>query len=195
MPDEHTGSEQFTDEDRAVLRIALPGRRRRAVRESVSNGVGSRRRTAAAGSGTDDHERVRRSACARQVFPFRGRVRTDARLRRRPAMGTGSEGVRALPSSSRRLPCGPLADHRRHAVFRLFPSSGSTALVVARYSSGAGGNRRGRIRSLALVGKLFPTMDPDHPSRYEPRTSSRRRTSVGSEAIRSTPPSCETRPT
>jgi hypothetical protein len=40
---------------------------------------------------------------------------------------------------------------------------GSTALVVARYSSGAGGTRRGRIRSLALVGKLFPTVDPDDP--------------------------------
>src|SRR5437667_5713208 len=39
---------------------------------------------------------------------------------------------------------------------------GSTALVVARYSSGAGGLRRGQIRSLALVGKLFPTVDPDH---------------------------------
>ena len=39
---------------------------------------------------------------------------------------------------------------------------GSTALVVARYSSGAGGNRRGQVRSLALVGKLFPTVEPDH---------------------------------
>ena len=39
---------------------------------------------------------------------------------------------------------------------------GSAALVVARYSSGAGGMRRGQVRSLALVGKLFPTMDPDH---------------------------------
>lgn len=39
---------------------------------------------------------------------------------------------------------------------------GSGALVVARYSSGAGGPQRGRIRSMALVGKLFPTMDPDH---------------------------------
>jgi hypothetical protein len=39
---------------------------------------------------------------------------------------------------------------------------GSTALVVARYSSGAGGMRRGQIRSMALVGKLFPTVDPDH---------------------------------
>jgi len=41
---------------------------------------------------------------------------------------------------------------------------GSAALVVARYSSGGGGNLRGRIRSLALVGKLFPTTDPDHPT-------------------------------
>jgi hypothetical protein len=41
---------------------------------------------------------------------------------------------------------------------------GKTALVVARYSSGGGGNFRGRVRSLALVGKLFPTTDPDHPA-------------------------------
>jgi hypothetical protein len=40
----------------------------------------------------------------------------------------------------------------------------SRALVVARYSSGAGGNRRGRLRSLALVGKLFPTTDAEHPT-------------------------------
>jgi hypothetical protein len=42
---------------------------------------------------------------------------------------------------------------------------GSSALIVARYSSGGGGNLRGSIRSLALVGKLFPTTDPDHPDR------------------------------
>ena len=41
-------------------------------------------------------------------------------------------------------------------------SSGREALVVARYSSGATGQRRGQLRSLALVGKLFPTTDPDH---------------------------------
>ena len=38
---------------------------------------------------------------------------------------------------------------------------GSSALVVARYSSGVA-MRRGHIRSLAMVGKLFPTTDPDH---------------------------------
>jgi hypothetical protein len=43
-------------------------------------------------------------------------------------------------------------------------AKGSEALVVARYSSGAGGNRRGRVRSQALVGKLYPTTDPEHAS-------------------------------
>jgi hypothetical protein len=42
-------------------------------------------------------------------------------------------------------------------------SRGRTALVVARYSSGAG-MLRGQLRSLALVGKLFPTTDPEHPT-------------------------------
>jgi hypothetical protein len=41
-------------------------------------------------------------------------------------------------------------------------AGGSTALAVVRYSSGGAGNRRGQIRSLAMVGKLFPTTDPDH---------------------------------
>ena len=39
---------------------------------------------------------------------------------------------------------------------------GSEALIVARYSSGADSNKRGQIRSLALVGKLYPTTDPNH---------------------------------
>jgi hypothetical protein len=41
-------------------------------------------------------------------------------------------------------------------------SKGSTALVVARYSTCCTETRRGRTRSLALVGKLFPTTDPRH---------------------------------
>jgi hypothetical protein len=41
---------------------------------------------------------------------------------------------------------------------------GRSALVIGRYSSGAGGLKRGQIRSLALVGKLFPTTDPNHPT-------------------------------
>jgi hypothetical protein len=39
---------------------------------------------------------------------------------------------------------------------------GSRALAVARYSTCCTETRRGRMRSLALVGKLFPTTDPSH---------------------------------
>ncbi|HUK34470.1 MAG TPA: hypothetical protein VLV86_11190 [Vicinamibacterales bacterium] len=41
---------------------------------------------------------------------------------------------------------------------------GRTALLVARYSTCCRETRRGHTRSLALVGKLFPTTDPDHPT-------------------------------
>jgi len=39
---------------------------------------------------------------------------------------------------------------------------GSQALAVGRYSTCCTETRRGRTRSLALVGKLFPTTDPHH---------------------------------
>jgi hypothetical protein len=42
-------------------------------------------------------------------------------------------------------------------------SMGSEALVVARYSTCCTETRRGHTRSLSMVGKLFPTSDPDHP--------------------------------
>ena len=41
-------------------------------------------------------------------------------------------------------------------------SKGSTALVIARYSTCCTETRRGRTRSLSMVGKLFPTTDPGH---------------------------------
>ncbi len=40
---------------------------------------------------------------------------------------------------------------------------GSRALTVGRYSTCCTETRRGHERSLALVGKLYPTTDPDHP--------------------------------
>jgi len=40
---------------------------------------------------------------------------------------------------------------------------GSRALVVGRYSTCCTETRRGHTRSLSLVGKVFPTTDPDHP--------------------------------
>ena len=41
---------------------------------------------------------------------------------------------------------------------------GSAALIVARYSACCTETRRGRYRSLSMVGKLFPTTDPAEPA-------------------------------
>lgn len=43
----------------------------------------------------------------------------------------------------------------------------SRALLIARYSTCCTETRRGRIRSLALAGKLYPTTDPGHPEKLE----------------------------
>jgi hypothetical protein len=40
--------------------------------------------------------------------------------------------------------------------------NGAHALVLARYSTCCRETRRGRTRSLAMVGKVFPTTDPEH---------------------------------
>jgi len=40
--------------------------------------------------------------------------------------------------------------------------NGSMALAIARYSTCCTETRRGHTRSLSIVGKLFPTMDPNH---------------------------------
>ena len=41
-------------------------------------------------------------------------------------------------------------------------STGSEALAIARYSTCCTDTRRGNTRSLSLVGKLYPTTDPNH---------------------------------
>lgn len=46
-------------------------------------------------------------------------------------------------------------------------AEGKEALVVGRYSTCCTETRRGYNRSLSLVGKLYPTTDPDHPDPLE----------------------------
>jgi len=43
---------------------------------------------------------------------------------------------------------------------------GSRALAIGRYSTCCTETRRGHARSLALVGKLYPTPDPNHPEPF-----------------------------
>ncbi len=46
--------------------------------------------------------------------------------------------------------------------------TGSRGLIVGRYSTCCRVPWRGRSRSLSMVGKLFPTVDPDHPAPLKP---------------------------
>jgi hypothetical protein len=50
------------------------------------------------------------------------------------------------------------------AAYTGYFAKGSDALLVARYSTCCKETRRGQLRSLSLVGKLFPTTDPNHPT-------------------------------
>lgn len=43
-------------------------------------------------------------------------------------------------------------------------AKGSRGLVIARYSTCCTETRRGHNRSLAMVGRVYPTMDPNHPN-------------------------------
>ena len=43
-------------------------------------------------------------------------------------------------------------------------ATGSRGLAVARYSTCCTETRRGQTRSLSLVGKIYPTTDPNHPA-------------------------------
>jgi hypothetical protein len=53
-------------------------------------------------------------------------------------------------------------DISKHTEYSGCFTKGSRALVVGRYSTCCTETRRGYTRSLALVGKLFPTVDPKH---------------------------------
>jgi len=50
----------------------------------------------------------------------------------------------------------------QHTEYTGYFRGGSSARLIARYSTCCSETRRGSMRSLSMVGKLFPTMDADH---------------------------------
>lgn len=157
----YLGTEQVTDEDRAY-----PGSRFSDVREAlfanpyqaVWGGAGERP--------WPTYE-VTLAGVVGGVLPF-GRPYTFAQAAQRAVdshadlrWGTDGKGYRRLLHPNAVCLTGRweiTEDSGYSGYFR----KGSHALAVGRYSTCCTETRRGHTRSLALVGKLFPTIDPHH---------------------------------
>ena len=77
--------------------------------------------------------------------------------------GPDRKGFRRLLHPNGVCLVGRWAIHAETAYSGYF-ARGRVALAVARYSTCCTETCRGQTRSLSLVGKLFPTTDPDHPT-------------------------------
>ena len=82
---------------------------------------------------------------------------------------------------------------RRERRIRGYFKPGSRALIVGRYSTVLHGTRSGHYRSLALVGKLYPTTDRDHPEPYRTANFITQEDLGGAGARRSMMPNSATR--
>ncbi len=158
----YIGTEQFTDEDRAYR-----GSRFSAVREAL---FANPYQTVWGGAGERPlpiYEATLASVLD-GALPF-GRPYTFHQATERTVdsqadlrWGTDGKGFRRLLHPNGVCLTGRweiTEDLGYSGYFRM----GSQALAVGRYSTCCTETRRGHTRSLALVGKLFPTTDPDHP--------------------------------
>ncbi len=96
-------------------------------------------------------------------LPYQFRAATERAVNSHADLrwGVGQEGYRRLLHPNGICLTGLweiAADTPYSGYFR----QGSRALIVARYSTCCTETRRGHMRSLSMVGKLYPTTDPNH---------------------------------
>ena len=156
------GTEQVTEEDRAYRGFALLGGMRRRIRQSVPESMGRCRRAGMAGLPSHALERIARRRCARGLpYFFRQAVARAVDSRADLRWGADRKGFRRLlhPNGICLTGLWEITEPTRYSgYFR----KDSRALVIGRYSTCCNATRRGQERSLSLVGKLFPTTDPNH---------------------------------
>lgn len=161
MEKEYLGSEQMTAEDRAYR-----GSRFSEVRDAVFANP-YQKVWGAGGEPPLPVYPVSLASVARGILPF-GRpsifrqaveraVDSHADLR----WGQDGKGFRRLLHPNGVCLTG-LWDITEDSGYTGYFAKGSRALVVGRYSTCCTETRRGRTRSLSLVGKLYPTTDPEH---------------------------------
>jgi hypothetical protein len=152
MATEAFGTEQTTDEDRAYR-----GSRFSAVREALFANPYQKVWGGAGEPPLPVYEVTLGSVlrCLRQAAERTVDSHADLRW------GTDGKGFRRLLHPNGVCLTG-LWEITEETPYSGYFRRGSRALAVGRYSSCCTESRRGHVRSLALVGKLFPTTDPGH---------------------------------
>jgi hypothetical protein len=154
MTDQALGIQAFTAEDRR--RVA--GSRFSVVRDAVFANP-YQPVWGAKGSGLFERFPVTFMPLVRWLLPAAKRVlASDSDLR----WGPDKKGYRRMLHSNGICMTGVwevVADTPYTGYFR----KGSRGLIIARYSTCCGETRRGNTRSLSMIGRIYPTTDPNHP--------------------------------
>ena len=161
MEPEYFGTEEVTEEDRAYK-----GSRFSEVRDALFANP-YQKVWRGDGEPTLPTYRVTLLSVLRGILPFgqpylfrqavQRAVDSHADLR----WGMGGKGFRRLLHPNGICLTG-LWEITEESEYSGYFRKGSQALVVGRYSTCCTETRRGHTRSLSLVGKLFPTTNPDH---------------------------------
>lgn len=161
MEPDYFGTEQFTDEDRAYK-----GSRFSEVRDALFANP-YQRVWGGKGEPPLPNYEVNLRGTLRGILPFGRRylfrqavertVDSHADLR----WGADGKGFRRLlhPNGVCLTGLWEITEETEYSGYFL---KGSRALIIGRYSTCCTETRRGHTRSLSLVGKLFPTTDPNH---------------------------------
>lgn len=161
MKPEYFGTEEFTDEDRAYR-----GSRFSEVRDAV---FGNPYQKVWGGDGEPPLPvyEVNLASALRGILSFGRRyffrqaveraVDSHADLR----WGAGGKGFRRLLHPNGVCLTG-LWEITQDTAYSGYFRKGCRAVIIGRYSTCCTEPRRGHTRSLSLVGKLFPTTDPNH---------------------------------
>ncbi len=161
MEARYFGTEQVTEEDRAY-----GGSRFSEVRDAVFANP-YQRVWGAAGEPTWPAYEVTLRSVLRGVLPlglpyfFRQAVARAVDSRADLRWGADGKGFRRLLHPNGICLTG-LWEISEETQYSGYFRKDSHALVIGRYSTCCNATRRGRERSLSLVGKLFPTADPNH---------------------------------
>ncbi len=161
MEPEYFGAEQVTEKDRAHRGSRFAEVRDAVFANPVPEGLGRRRRAGVADLRSHARRRPAGGGAIQPVVPLSPGSRQSCRFPCRFALGADRKGFRRIIHPNGICLTG-LWEISEPTPYSGYFRKDSRALLVPRYSTCCRETRRGRTRSLSMVGKLFPTTDPNH---------------------------------